>query len=1265
MTKTLTLSVIIVLLFNSYFCYSQLQEWEDLTVFSINKKAPHAYFIPFESISLAEKNIPETSEYYKLLNGKWKFNIASTPNLRPKDFYQKGYDISNWKDINVPGNWEVEGYDTAIYVNTTYPFWQIAGKKPQPPVIPKGYNPVGSYVTHFQISDSWSERTITLHFGAVKSAFYLWVNGEKVGYSEGSKTPAEFDITTYLRKGKNKLAIEVYRWSTGSYLEAQDFWRISGIERDVFLLATPKVHIRDFFVKATLDENYINGLFEIDIEFENQSSKTFKNSTIECNVYKSDDEILTSISQKLNINTLGPTTFNFKSPVENPLKWSAEQPNLYRLSIVLKDKRGRVIQAISQKIGFRTAEVKNGQFLVNGKAVYVKGVNRHEHDPDLGHVVTKEMMIKDIQLMKEYNINTVRTCHYPNDPLFYSLCDEYGLYIIDEANIESHGMGYGEASLAKHKGWAPMHLDRIKRMVERDKNHACIVTWSMGNEGGDGINFQECYTWMKSRDNTRPVQYERAGLEPHTDIYCPMYAGLSWMEKYAKDNPERPLILCEYAHAMGNSCGGLQDYWDLIYQYPALQGGCIWDWVDQGLRAYDEKGRMYFAYGGDYGTDMPSDNSFCLNGLVNPDRKPNPQLYEVKKVYQNVEFRTVELKQGEFEIENRFFFTNLDEFDISWKIVSPERVVSKGNFSDVSIAPQTKQNIKIKIPNLAPPAGQKYHLIFSVTQKETKGLLNAGHEIAWAEFELAIPSDKMTILHNKQKLHYEVSENSVTVKHNNFQILLTDGLIKSYIMDSKELFVEGPKLNFFRPPTENDIRDQVGNRTWEAAGLNQLKTIADKALVTQLQDGSILILCPMKLVGKNHIIQAQIQYQFFEDGSFQVSPSVSIPKSIRAVAKVGLQMKMPKEYDYAAWYGLGGVSTYPDRQSAGRIGFYQMPVKDIYDQNLVVPQENANQSQIRWASVYNEKGLGLIMSGDVRMNFSAYPYSDFDIQHARHQNELFEADFVTVNFDAEMTGLGTATCGPGIDEKYIPRAGNYTFSIQFRPVNNLSKSSLNYATEKWDTAPSRISLAPEIRRDSNGLVTISSSQKASIYYSFKGSDFIIYQQPFLINNGGNIEAYCIKEDQYKSNVVSTYLEINKNKWKITTDSYHPGNEPEYAIDGNPETIWHTNWNGNNNQMPHYIEVEMDSSRLIKGLDYIPRQDHSNGRIATYKLEVSSDGVNYITIVENGNFKNTATRQQKIFDQPVKAKYFRINILKEVNGKTYSSIGEIGVLYAQP
>ena len=1248
-------------------CAQQVDDWQNPEVFDINKEKGYAHHFAFESERDASDRIVSRSNFTQSLNGIWKFHIVKEPGQRPKDFYKNSYDVSAWDDIKVPSNWEVEGYDTAIYVNTRYPFWLIAKERPEPPLIPEGYNPVGSYKRVFDIPADWMDRQVFVHFGAVKSAFYLWVNGQKVGYSQGSKTPAEFDITSYIKAGENNIALEVYRRSDGSYLECQDFWRISGIERDVMLFARPKVRIRDFTVVAGLDDNYRNGLFDLKVELANHNNTKTGAYTLEARLTDENGaEQLLKMSQKADVTGKEAQVIFEQQTVEEPRKWSAEAPNLYQLLITLKDKKGTILQSISQQVGFRTAEVKNGQFLVNGQPVLVKGVNRHEHDPDKGHVVDEASMLTDIRLMKEYNINTVRTCHYPTDPRFYELCNKYGLYVIDEANIESHGMGYGAASLAKDPTWEAAHIDRTVRMFERDKNQPCIVTWSLGNEAGNGVNFEATYKWLKEHDSTRPVQYERAGLEDNTDIFCPMYMSIDNMVKYAKKNPDRPLIQCEYAHAMGNSCGGLKDYWDAIEAYPALQGGCIWDWVDQGLREVDENGRMYFTFGGDYGTNMPSDDSFCLNGLVNPDRKPNPQLHETKKVYQDISVVAKDLFNHKFEIQNKYFFTNLNQFDIHWQISNAEGRVAEGSL-DMDLEPQKTKEIDFNVGQLPKlKAGQKYILYFSFTTKRRNGLVEAGHELAWEQFELPVTAMPYTTIDNSQQLNVVEEDGLISVTGEGFDIVISkqSGQITNYNYKGYSLIERGPALNFYRPLTENDVRDRYGRRIWHKAGLNDLKqSVTGSVQLKQNDNGTVQLVIPLKLTNeeKGTNISAIQQYTIFANGIFNIDVQIQIPSGIKAVSKVGYQSQLNKSIDHVSWYGLGPVPTYSDRYAAGKFGYYTSTAYDMYDHNLVVPQDNANRSEVKWASVTNMEGIGFLLRADQAMNFSAYPYADEDIDKARHMNELDQANFVTLNTDMHQAGLGTATCGPGVLPQYVLSEKSYAFRLMYQPIDLKEKPVYEWVSEKVEDKGVELLVAPkvDINRNDKGIVSLSTSNSASIYYSLNDGKFKRYKKSFDLSHGGTIKAYATEKGKLKGLISEMDFDMNKSSWKVLdVSSEHNGFSASRIFDGDEATFWHTNWEDQSQAMPHFVTINMGMSATYKALKYTPRQDMPNGRIVLYDLEISEDGNNWKTVIKDGKFKNNTTAQIASFEKAQQMKYFKLTIKQSVNDTFYASVGEV-------
>ncbi|MEM9985654.1 MAG: glycoside hydrolase family 2 TIM barrel-domain containing protein, partial [Bacteroidota bacterium] len=660
------------------------------------------------------------------------------PSERPLFFYKPTYDVSGWEEIPVPSNWEIEGFGIPIYTNREYPF------PPNPPLIPHDDNPVGSYRRTFTVADAWQDKEVYLHFGGVRSAMYIWLNGQLVGYSEGSKTPAEFQVTQYLSPGENTLAVEVYRWSDASYLEDQDFWRLSGIERDVYLYATEKVTLRDMRVMADLDESYTDGQFELRLDYRHTSGQTAQGFLAEATLLDGEAKLL-SFRQKMDMPPGDQGQQRFTGEVPNVKRWTAETPHLYTLLITLKDQQGRLVEAISTKVGFRKIEIKNRQFLINGVPVYLKGVNLHDHDPKTGHVVGEALTRLDLQRMKEFNINAIRCSHYPKDEHFYRLCDEYGFYVIDEANIETHGMGVtrqvdrGDKSKAVHPAylpeWKEAHLDRTIRMYERDKNHACVVTWSLGNEAGNGENFFATYQWLKEHDPSRPVQYEGATEHENSDIQAPMYARIPQLIAYAEGKPHRPFILCEYAHAMGNSVGNLQDYWGVIERYEVLQGGFIWDWVDQGLEAKTAEGESYYAYGGDFDAkDLINAANFCLNGLVDPDRTPHPALHEVKKVYQYIKFPNFDPQAGNLTVYNGYDFINLDRFTLAWTLLANGHVVATEPLGSLDLAARTATEITLDLPPLNPD--QEYYLRLSATLNEDDLLLQKGHEMATEEFQL-------------------------------------------------------------------------------------------------------------------------------------------------------------------------------------------------------------------------------------------------------------------------------------------------------------------------------------------------------------------------------------------------------------------------------------------------------------------------------------------------------------------------------------------------
>jgi len=1015
------------------------KEIEDPQIIGINKEKPHCTAIPYRDKDAAVGCLREKSVFYKSLNGSWKFKWSKKPADRPVDFYRTDFDACGWDKIEVPGNWQTQGFGKPIYLNDMYPF------KKDPPRIQHNYNPVGSYRTEFEVPKDWGGREILINFDGVESAFYLWINGEFVGYSQGSRTPAEFDITKYLKPGKNLLAAEVYRWSDGSYLEDQDFWRLSGIFRDVYLWSAPKLHIADFFITSDLDDDYTDGKVVFRANVINYSEQAVDRGLVEFELLDSDGKTscfppsMTSIDQKIEPGQ--EIEIGLEAEVKNPRKWSAENPYLYTALLTLKNEAGDAIEMQSCRFGFRKSEIKDGQLKVNGKAIYIKGVNRHEHDPYTGHYVSEETMVADIKLMKQHNINTVRTCHYPDSPRWYELCDEYGLYVIDEANIESHGMGYGDESLAKDPKWMKAHMERTVRMVERDKNHPCIIVWSLGNEAGDGINFEATSKWIHQRDKSRPVQYQQARLKPHTDIYCPMYDRIEELVEYAEKYNDRPLILCEYAHAMANSVGNLQDYWNAIEAYDQLQGGCIWDWVDQGLAGESSLGDKFWAYGGDFG-DYPNDDNFCCNGLIQPDRKPNPSLYEVKKVYQNIKVIPVDASAGKIKILNKYCFINLDRFDCFWELTEDGVVIQKDNLGKVDIAAGQEKELAIDFdkPKLKP--GSEYMLKISITLPEDNLWADKGYVIAWDQFDAGFEISDAAGFNTEAMAKVTLSDEGkkYIVRGENFEVSIgkLSGAIESYRYKGKKMISSRLMPNFWRVPTDNDRGNRMGTRlsVWRMAGQNRM---VQSVTAEQVAESIVKITVEAKLPAGNS--KQANTYTIYGNGDIVVSSSLEVGEGLPNIPRVGMQMQIPKDFANVKWYGRGPHENYWDRKTGAAVGIYSGTVDELIF-NYVRPQENGNRCDVRWAAFLNGQGNGLLVMGEPTFDFSIWPWKMESLEETRHGKkrhpfELEKSRSLTLNIDYKQMGVGGDTSwGARTHRQYRLGEKNYSYSFILLPYEN-------------------------------------------------------------------------------------------------------------------------------------------------------------------------------------------------------------------------------------
>jgi beta-galactosidase len=1050
MKKTIVFSTVFLLAITYGFSQEAINDWENPSVFQRNRRLPHATLTAFPDRESALKSDPQETPFVRSLNGTWKFHWVKKPADRIVDFYRTDYHDGDWETIPVPSNWQMHGFGIPIYTNIPYPFGQA-----DPPRIPHDNNPVGSYRLKFEVPDEWRERRVFIHFAGVESAFYLWVNGQRVGYSQGSRTPAEFEITPHLWGKRNTLAVEVYRWSDGSYLEDQDFWHLSGIYRDVFLFATKDLHIQDFWIQTDLDEMYRNATLELDVSIQNFSRRE-QNCSLEIQLLKADNEPFVQPEERsIRAAARDSTVYNFQIPIPDPKKWSAENPALYKILLILKDAHGAILEVVPWKTGFREVEIEGGQLLVNGVPILLKGVNRHEHDPDTGHALSEESMIQDIKLMKRSNINAVRTSHYPDDPRWYELCDLYGLYLIDEANIESHGMGYHpDRTLGNDPEWKEAHLDRTIRMVERDKNHPSVIIWSLGNEGGDGVNFEATSAWIHGRDPTRPVHYERAGERAHTDIICPMYPPPERVKAYGLKDLNRPYIMCEYAHAMGNSVGDIKAYWELIYEYKHLQGGFIWDWVDQGLRkkvpdewiakskstsrSENTRGEFFWAYGGDFGPPgTPSSGNFCMNGLVAPDRTPHPSLYEVKKIYQSVHFRPGNLGEGEIDIINRFDFTNLREFECHWELKGDDEVISSGTLPPMNVAPGYGERIKLRLgkPSLRP--GVEYWLNLGFRLKEDTLWADKGHEIAWEQFLMPweAPPPAAIYVADMPELTTTETEDSIEISGERFGIRFSKkkGTITSFRASGVELVRSGPLPHFWRAPVDNDRGNGMPERCdiWRHAGRDRnvrdvhIETLAPQAVRITVESTLAANDSPYTTVftvcGSGDVLI---------EGRFE--PRGELPE----LPRFGMQMTLPPAFDSFEWYGRGLHETHWDRKQGARVGRYAGSVEDQFV-DYSKPQENGNKTDVRWVALRDTRGAGLMAIGLPLLSVSAHHYTTEELMQASHSYKLARQPYVILNIDHKQTGVGG-------DDSWGARPRDwctlwpqpYTYSYRLKPLSS-------------------------------------------------------------------------------------------------------------------------------------------------------------------------------------------------------------------------------------
>lgn len=1027
-------------------------DWENHEVLSRRREPARAWYIPYGDQGAASTYTPGLSSRYKLLNGRWKFYYAPTPAMAPVGFYEAGYCPEGWDELQVPSSWQLHGYGQPHYTNVIYPI------PVDPPRVPTE-NPTGCYIREFQLPDEWAKERIFLRFEGVDSAFHVWVNGQAAGYSQVSRMPSEFDITDFIRPGNNRLAVRVVQWSDGTYLEDQDMWWLSGIFRDVSLLARPQVRLADFFARPLLTEDFQHGTLTIDVQLINAASYAAKGCTLEAVLLDGQRNPAAKASDGVSLEPEGFGAVSLTLTVDQPALWSAEEPYLYHGLITLYDDQNQVLEVIPFRTGFRTIVLKEGLVLINGKAIKFKGVNRHDHHPQLGKAVPMETMLEDVLLMKRHNLNAVRTSHYPNDPRFYDLCDEYGLYVMDETDLETHGFqpaGNWE-QLSGDPAWEGAYVDRIARMVERDKNHPSIVMWSLGNESGFGCNHIAMYQWAKAKDPTRLVHYEgetrlifdQPDAQPQAaDVHSTMYTSVEKMTEVGGLRLPHPHIMCEYAHAMGNGPGGLLEYWEAFYAHPRLQGGFVWEWIDHGIPKVNENGEAYFAYGGDFG-DEPNDGNFVIDGLIFPDRRPSPGLLEYKKVIEPVKVYAVDLEAGEVEIENRYDFISLGHLQASWSITADGLPACSGSIALPNIHGGGRQRVAIpyKLPDIL-ASGTDYWLNLRFVLTQDTLWAKQGHEIAWAQFELPQKAPAQPISSSSMPpLTCQESGNALIISGSEFSLRFCRvyGVLEEWTFQGVPLLKAGPRLNFWHAPTDNDRNIR---HAWMGAGLNAMTQRLDAFSWSQPAKEQIVVKTALRLAPPvfSWGFDCVLTYHIFGSGDviLKVSGTPQGNNLPELLPRIGLKLALPEKMAQVTWYGRGPGESYPDSKTANPFGVYTKSVSDLHT-DYVYPQENGNRTDTRWVAVTALDGIGLLAAGMPQLDFSASWYTDADLEAALHTCDLKRRDFVTFNLDYRHGGLGTNSCGPGPLPQYQLHPEPFAFVLRLKAMDRNAGSAAEFS----------------------------------------------------------------------------------------------------------------------------------------------------------------------------------------------------------------------------
>ena len=1271
-------------------------EWQSPERLGYNKLQPRACFTSFATADEARRVLPEYSSRRVSLDGTWKFHFAKTPEERPADFFRPDYDCSLWDDITVPSNWNLVGlqkdgtqrYGTPIYVNQPVIFYHEVKKDDwrkgvmrTPPANWTTYeyrNEVGSYRRTFTIPKEWKGMELYLEFGGVDSFFYLWVNGQYVGFSKNSRDAARFDITRFVRIGENDISVEVYRNSDGSFLEAQDMFRLPGIFRSVSIYARPKVHIKD--LQAYAGWTGRQGTLHIECPAEDLTGKkSSQYGHIDFSLYQnklySDENVFLGDISSIDLKTVRP--------------WTAEEPNVYVLVAELKDKKGRTLEAVSTQIGFRTVEIRDTKaeddefhlagryFYVNGKPLKLKGVNRHETNPATGHAITHRQMEEEVMLMKRANINHVRTSHYSNDPYFYYLCNKYGIYLEAEANVESHEYYYGEASLSHPVEWRAAHVARMMELAHARVNDPCIVIWSLGNEAGPGQNFKASYEAVKAFDPSRPVQYERNN--DIVDMGSNQYPGVNWVREAVKGRMgiKYPFHISEYAHSMGNAVGNLKDYWEAIESTNFFCGGAIWDWVDQSMYNYTSDGQRYLGYGGDFG-DMPNDREFVMNGILFGDLQPKPQYYEVKKVYQYIAISWADLATATLDIFNKNYYADdLSGYDCYYRLLADGEQIREGRIDVGSVSPRHHKTVTIPGVDVASlDNSREYFVNIEFRQKDNLPWAKAGYVQAEEQLLVKKAETRPSLKPDSAKpldIQLDAQQGICHIRGERFVVDFdtAEGSIDHLEFDGLTCISHGggPRLNAYRAPVNND---NWGQRSWKENGLDRLQHRVCSWKHQQNADGTISLLFNVESKADNcdFLFNTNTIYTVYPDGIIELQSAVSSNKPTLVLPRLGYVMKLNKSLDALSYYGRGPIDNYPDRKSGQNIGIYRNMVSGEFE-NFPKPQDVGNHQDTRWLSLTNAKDKGLFISSGQPFSFSALPWNAQQLEVAAHPYQLPKSDATWLCLDRVITGLGGNSCGQGPPlEQDRVKAAPAMFGFLIRPYDAKNGAHANLVTG----AGIRPLL---LQRDVQGDVSIMAQESAAadeqeLWYTIqrlgeksgsaaKKAKPQRYTAPFNLREGGIVTAYDQRAPWFT--YTQQFPRIDRVPVTVSFASSVESGEgdAEHLVDGNPNTYWHTMWSVTVASYPHWVDFDCGSVKSLKGFTYLPRQDSRNGNIKAWRVQLSQDGQNWSQPVGEGTFENNQREKRVLFGKPQRARYLRFTALSSQDGQDFATGAEFTVL----